>query len=441
MFDLGMKIRKTDQPNRYKIESICMIDVNDNNKTAEIIGSEEKEEYPIVNDSLDEEVYIIPDQQRLFAIVDDNSLTISEKIEVLNETYEETVLELAPTGEIKYSEDRVAPVDIDNIDIKELSKEVKKSIIGQDKVVDKAISTIIHNQMLINTDLDNDEVRQQKQSMLIFGGTGTGKTEIVKQIAEKINIPYVIEDATKFTEEGYKSRDVSDMLSDLLRACDGDLDLAKRGILIIDEIDKKRASSTETVSTTAVQNSLLKIIEGDIIQINIDSFFEEPIDFDTSFLTVIMTGSFEGMLKNEKRSIGFNSEENSTNNKKYTTEDFVKFGMIPEFMGRITSIAKTNDLEYNDLKKILVESDISPINLKKKFFDTLDVKTDFDEEFLDKIVSEAIAKKTGARGLKSAVADAFDNLEFNLDFEALSGDLEEIKFEKGKVRKKGGKKV
>ena len=114
--------------------------------------------------------------------------------------------------------------------------------------------------------------------------------------------------------------------------------------------------------------------------------------------------------------------------------------MIPEFMGRITHIAKTNDLGYNDLKKILIESNISPINLKKKFFDSLNIKTDFDEEFLDRIVKNAIAKKTGARGLKSAVADAFDSLEFNLDFEALSGDLKEIKFEKGKVRKRGRNK-
>ena len=445
MLDLGMKIKKTDKENTYKLERICIINVNADETFAEIIGSKEKEEYPIIEDSLDQEVYIIPSQQSLLEIADDESLSINERIEFLNEAFEGEDFEFMSLTEYESSsksesspEYEPITIDIGNIDVKELSKEIKKSIIGQDEVVDKTIATIIHNQLLFETDLEDDEVRKQKQTMLIYGGTGTGKTEIVKQIAEKVNIPYVIEDATKFTDEAYKARNVSEMINDLLRVSNNDIDVAQRGILIIDEIDKKSASGDSHFSTTAVQNSLLKIMDGDVIPINTDSHFEEPIDFDTSYLTVILVGSFEGMMNNNRKNIiGFNTEE-QTKEKKYTTDDFVKFGMIPEFMGRVTNIAKTNDLGYNALRKILVESEISPLILKKKFLTTLDVKTDFDDEFIDKIVKEAEAKKTGARGLKTAVSDAFDNLGFNLDFEVLSGDLKEIKFEKGKVRKKGG---
>lgn len=435
MIDLGLKIRKNngEDESNFIIEDVCLVSINEQTLLAEVIGKED-EFYNIFSPDLEDEVCILPQQEMLFDQLEDD-ISFLEKLEKLKEIYTNVPLSLK-INTVEYNN-----IDLDKINIKEISREVKKTILGQDEVVDKVISTVMHNQKMYDSDLDDEEVRHTRQSLLIFGKTGTGKTEIVRQVANKFNIPYVIEDATKFTQEGYQARSTSDMLLDLLRATDGDQDLAERSILVIDEIDKKRAKGSENISTLAVQNSLLKIMDGGIISVELDAMTGETIDFDTSFLTVILSGAFVDMTKdNKKREIGFNSKEEVKETKKYTTDDFINYGMTPEFMGRITGIVKTNDLGYEDLKRILISSNISPLNLKKKYLDSLEVKYNFDEEFLDNIVKEALSKKTGARGLKSAVSDAFDNLDFNLDFEVLSGDIKEISFEKGKVRKRGAKK-
>lgn len=434
MLDLGFKLRKKEK-GKYIIDDVCFFRIdNETHTKAELVNTEKKEVYNILSVDYNDEICVIPGQERLLDAFEEE-LTIEEKLKELKKRF--------TGGEVHINLDSLEyNINTNNIDIKKLSSEVKKVIIGQDEVVDKVLSTIVNNQRLYESDLDYDEIRQTKQSLLIFGKTGTGKTEIVKQIASKLDIPYVVEDATKFTQEGYQARSTSDMLLDLLRITDGNQDLAERGILYIDEIDKKRVKGNESISTTAVQNSLLKIMDGGIIPIEVDPMTGETIDFDTSFLTVILSGAFVEMEKeNKRKEIGFNIQKDIKNEEdKYTTEDFINYGMTPEFMGRITSIIKTKDLGYNELKNILITSEISPLNLKKKYLDCLNVTYNFDDEFIDMIVNKAIAKKTGARGLKSAVSDVFDNLGFNLDFEVLAGDIKEIKFEKGKVRKIGARK-
>ena len=436
MLDVGLKLRRDDEEKVYVLEDICLIRIDDETLTAEVVGDDEKKVYRILSDEIkDGEECIMPQQEALLDTVEDVDKTILEKLDQLKDQVVGAKLD------ISFEESRGSAIDTESIDIKQISNEVKKSIVGQDHVVDKVISTVMHNQKMYDSELNDDEVRQNRQSLLIFGRTGTGKTEIVKQVANKFGIPYVIEDATKFTQEGYQARSTSDMLLDLVRAADGDVELAERSILVIDEIDKKRVGGDGTIATLAVQNSLLKLMDGGVISVETDPMTGDVIDFDTSFLTVILSGAFEDMTKGDtKREIGFNSKNNVKVEKKYSTDDFIKYGMTPEFIGRITNIVKTRDLSYEDLKNILVFSNISPLNLKKKYLDILEVKYNFDDEFLDMIVKEALHKKTGARGLKSAVSDVFDNLGFNLDFEVLSGDVKEINFEKGKVRKIGAKK-
>ena len=428
MFDLGIKVRK--ENDNYVIDDVQIVYINEESLTAEFVFGDKKEIYPIMFTDDDAEEFVLPQQETIINSLVCEEDSITDKIDHIREMLVGKPIQF-DIQKLKESETLIG-----EIDLKLLSKEIKESIIGQDKVVDKVISTIFHNQDLYESDLDDDEAMQGRQTMLIYGGTGTGKTEIVKQVAERTNIPYCIEDATKFTDEAYKARNVSEMLVDLLRAADDDIDLAERGILIIDEIDKKRTSGDESVSTTAVQNSLLKILDGSTIQIE---YGNETIDFDTSFLTIIMCGAFEGLRKKKKKNaIGFNVVNENTN-ERFTTDDFINYGMTHELMGRITSIAKTDDFDYDSLKKILLCSKISPLNLKKKYLELHDIEFNFDEEFLDKIVKDALEKKTGARGLKSAVSDVFDNLDFNLDFDILTEEIKEIKFEKGKVRKIGKK--
>lgn len=431
MFDVGLKVIKDDKADNYRIDDVCFIYIDEENETAELLDKKEREIYPLFSRGYMEDVFIIPGQERLLDNVVDPNLSIHDKLNELKSKIKGADFSL------NFNEVEDSIINIEDIDVKQISNNVKKAIIGQDNVVEKVISTIVSNQKLFESEAEDDEVRNARELMLIFGKTGTGKTEIIKQVASQINIPYVIEDATKFTDEAYKARNVSDMLLDLLRSVDGDIDLAERGILVIDEIDKKRSSSNDDASTVSVQNSLLKIMDGGIIQIEVDSRTGETIDFDTSFLTIILLGAFEGMLnKNERPTIGFNSESKANKITKVTTDDFVNYGMIPEFMGRISHVVKTNDLDYDALKNILIHSNLSPLNLKKKHLERLKVKYYFDDDFIDNIVRIALAKKTGARGLKSAVSDVFDSLDFNLDFEALSGDLNEIEFKKNRVRKK-----
>ncbi|MDY4236702.1 MAG: AAA family ATPase [Bacilli bacterium] len=321
--------------------------------------------------------------------------------------------------------------------IKEISLKIKEKIISQDMAINQVLAAIYGNRQIIeNKNLTKEEKRNLKKSVLIYGNTGTGKTEISKQIASFLNLPIQIEDATKYTAEGYQGSSVNEMLIHLYRKCNGDLKKAENAILVIDEIDKKKDNKTSyTSSTTDVLYSLLKIIEGEtfILQIGED---RKLIEFDTSNLTIALSGRFEGVdkVKEDRKSIGFNisSLEKEENPKVAQAENFVKLGIPGEFIGRNSCIVRTNDLSVEDLKLIITSSSLSALLLKKKFYELNNVSLTYDDDFITFLAEEAYKSGIGARGIKQAL----ENVIKDLEFEILSGDIKEIKLTRNGVIKK-----
>lgn len=337
--------------------------------------------------------------------------------------------------------DNIVSLEDIKFDLKDISKKIKEAVINQDEVVDKTLSNIVYNQKLYYSNLPIQKARLLKKNMLIFGKTGTGKTEVIRQVVDNLdyNIPYVIEDANSYTIDGYKGKDVVDMLRRLVVEASFDIEAAQHGILVIDEIDKKLPhGDSSDIASTGVQQALLKIIEGGEFDLSTDKMPEfNGMILDTSLISVILLGHFEGIYKeNKKNVIGFSSV-NEKEIVSYKPEDFVKLGMIPEFMGRINDIVKTNDVDVNMIKTIINKSAISPLNLEREFFEELGVKISFDDDFVTSLAERSLKKGTGARGIKSS----YDEMMGNLNFEVLSGDVEEISFENGKVRKRGTKEV
>lgn len=335
--------------------------------------------------------------------------------------------------------DNIVSLEDIKFDLKDISKKIKEAVINQDEVVDKTLSNIVYNQKLYYSNLSIQKARLLKKNMLIFGKTGTGKTEVIRQVVDNLdyNIPYVIEDANSYTIDGYKGKDVVDMLRRLVVEASFDIEAAQHGILVIDEIDKKLPhGDSSDIASTGVQQALLKIIEGGEFDLSTDKMPEfNGMILDTSLISVILLGHFEGIYKeNKKNVIGFSSV-NEKETVSYKPEDFVKLGMIPEFMGRINDIVKTNDVDVNMIKTIINKSAISPLNLEREFFEELGVKISFDDDFVTSLAERSLKKGTGARGIKSS----YDEMMGNLNFEVLSGDVEEISFENGKVRKRGTK--
>lgn len=293
--------------------------------------------------------------------------------------------------------------------IKEISLKIKEKIISQDMAINQVLAAIYGNRQIIeNKNLTKEEKRNLKKSVLIYGNTGTGKTEISKQIASFLNLPIQIEDATKYTAEGYQGSSVNEMLIHLYRKCNGDLKKAENAILVIDEIDKKKDNKTSyTSSTTDVLYSLLKIIEGE---------------------------TFILQIGEDRKSIGFNisSLEKEENPKVAQAENFVKLGIPGEFIGRNSCIVRTNDLSVEDLKLIITSSSLSALLLKKKFYELNNVSLTYDDDFITFLAEEAYKSGIGARGIKQAL----ENVIKDLEFEILSGDIKEIKLTRNGVIKK-----
>jgi len=282
-------------------------------------------------------------------------------------------------------------------DIFSMYTSIKKTIISQDEQIMKILTAIFKNQKIIEADLDIDLIAKLKENILVYGPTGTGKTEILKRIAKLYNIPIVMEDATSLSETGYVGRKITDMLEDLYLAADNNLNLAERGILVIDEFDKlaeKDGDSQSHVSRSGVQRSLLKLLDGAI-------FYFRDIKFDTSKLTIIGLGAFTGITKDDDY-------------KHLTTDDFIKYGIMRELIGRFSKTIAMNSLKKKDIIKILKESDFSPLNTYKKLFEVLGVNFEFDDEFIEYIAELAITKQSGARSLKTIFDDCISSALFRI---------------------------
>lgn len=282
-------------------------------------------------------------------------------------------------------------------DISTMYSSIKKTIISQDEQIMQILTAIFKNQKVIESDFDIDLVAKLKENILIYGSTGTGKTEILKRIAKLYSVPIVIEDATSLSETGYQGRKITDMLDDLCLAANGNIQLAEKGILVIDEFDKlaeKQNDNQSHVSRSGVQRSLLKLLDGTLF------YFDNKI-FDTSKLTVVGIGAFTGIT-------------NGDDYKQLTTEDFMKYGIMRELIGRFSKTIAMNSLKKEDIIKILKNSDFSPLNTYKKMFEMLQVQFEFNDEFIEYIADLAIEKKSGARSLKTVFDESISSALFRI---------------------------
>ncbi len=300
-----------------------------------------------------------------------------------------------------------------NLDILKMYDKVRETIIAQDEQVKQILASVYKNQRIVNSSLDDESMCKLKENIIVYGPTGTGKTEILTQIAKLCDVPIVIEDITSFSETGYVGRDVSEMLSDLYNAAGMDIEFAERGILVIDEFDKLAEGSSngngDGPSRSGVQRSLLKLLDGGVIGFREDYSDGDLIDFNTSKLTVVALGAFSGIKKNDD----YND---------VSTRDFTDYGIMREVMGRFSKLVAMNCFSRDDYRKILLDSKLSPINTYKNLFDELGINFSYDDSLIEYIIDEAIALDLGARSLKTV----FDGIISDYLFDIFADNMKEI---------------
>ncbi len=320
----------------------------------------------------------------------------------------------------------------------EIKKILDDYVIGQEEAK-KTLAVAVYNHYKRiaheeNTQKD-DDVEIQKSNILLLGPTGSGKTLLAKTLAKILDVPFAIADATTLTEAGYVGEDVENILLKLIQAADGDIQKAEKGIIYIDEIDKisrksENPSITRDVSGEGVQQALLKIIEGTIASVPPQGGRKHPnqelIQINTENILIICGGAFEGLeniIKDRtgKKTIGFGSKIDSKKEEnRYETfkellpQDLLKYGLIPEFIGRLPIIATLQELDKNALIKILVEPKNSLVKQYQKLFEIDGVELVFENEALEAIVDKAIERKTGARGLRSIIEEIMRDIMFDI---------------------------
>ena len=347
---------------------------------------------------------------------------------------------LEEEGLLGVEEERYSINDVRDVpNPKEIKSFLDDYVIGQD-TAKKVLSVAVYNHYKRinyekNSKSKKDDVEIKKSNILLLGPTGCGKTLLASTLARMLNVPFAIADATTLTEAGYVGEDVENILLKLIQAADGDIEKAQTGIIYIDEIDKitrksENLSITRDVSGEGVQQALLKIIEGTIASVPPQGGRKHPhqelLQIDTTNILFICGGAFEGLeniIKDRtgKKSIGFGTAlESNKEIDKYKIfeellpQDLLKFGLIPEFIGRLPIITTVRELDRETLKKILIEPKNSLVKQYKKLFEIDGVELEFKEEAIEAIVDKAIELKTGARGLRSIIEEVMTDIMFEI---------------------------